>query len=72
MTKAAKFYIDGFRSMTWGRTLWVIVLIKLAIMFLVLKPLFFPRVLNRFDSGESRARHVLEQLTDDHYDIGNE
>ena len=35
------FYRDGFREMTWGRVLWAIILIKLFVMFFVLK-LFFP------------------------------
>ena len=35
------FYRDGFRAMTVGRTLWGIILVKLAILFLVLK--LFPR-----------------------------
>lgn len=34
------FYRDGFREMTWGRVLWAIILIKLFVMFFVLK-LFF-------------------------------
>lgn len=28
------FYLEGFRSMTLGRTLWVIILLKLFVMFL--------------------------------------
>ena len=35
-------YYDGFRTMTLGKTLWTIILIKLAIIFLVLK-LFLDR-----------------------------
>ena len=31
------FYRDGFREMTLGRTLWAIILIKLFIMFFILK-----------------------------------
>ena len=27
------FYLEGFRSMTLGRTLWVIILLKLFVMF---------------------------------------
>lgn len=36
------FYRDGFRSMTWGRTLWLILLLKLFFMFAILKVFFFP------------------------------
>lgn len=37
-----RFYRDGFRSMTFGRGLWVLVLVKLFIMFAILKVFFFP------------------------------
>ena len=30
------FYVEGFRSMTLGRTLWLIILVKLFIMFFIL------------------------------------
>ena len=36
------FYLTGFKSMTWGRTLWIIILIKLFVMFVILKIFFFP------------------------------
>ena len=35
--KVYRFYIDGFRSMTVGRVLWTVILIKLVVIFLVLK-----------------------------------
>ena len=40
-----KFYRDGFSQMTLGKTLWMIILIKLFIMFFVLKLFFFPSFL---------------------------
>ena len=60
-----KFYYDGFRSMsTWGKQIWIIILIKLAIMFLVLKLFFFPNFLNtNFSTEEQKSKHVLENLT---------
>lgn len=36
------FYVEGFRSMTVGRSLWALILVKLAFMFLVMKLFFFP------------------------------
>ena len=39
-------YYDGFRTMTLGKTLWAVILIKLAIIFLVLKLFFFPNFIN--------------------------
>ena len=40
-----RFYRDGFKEMTWGRTLWAIILIKLFVMFFILKLFFFPSFL---------------------------
>lgn len=58
------FYLDGFRSMTTGKTLWTIILIKLFIIFFILKLFFFPDFLNtRYDNDDERAAHVAEELT---------
>lgn len=57
-------YRSGFRSMVLGRTLWKIVIIKLVVMFGVLKVFFFPDYLhNNFTSDQDRASHVLESIT---------
>ena len=60
-----RFYIDGFREMPqWGRRVWLVILIKLFIMFAILRLLFFPDLLKRdFDNDADRGRHVLEQIT---------
>lgn len=59
-----KFYRDGFRRMTLGKTLWKIILIKLVVMFAVLKLFFFPDFLaTNFSTDQQRADHVLEQIT---------
>ena len=44
--KIWRFYVDGFRGMTLGRTLWFIILVKLFIMFFILRLFFFPNYLN--------------------------
>jgi len=57
-------YYDGFRSMVLGRTLWKLILIKLFIMFAVLKTFFFPDFLaTNFSTDAERAEHVLQNLT---------
>ena len=57
------FYIDGFRRMTLGRTLWAIIIIKLIVMFAILKVFFFPNYLNtNFASDQERADHVSTEL----------
>ena len=59
-----RFYRDGFKTMTWGKKLWSIILIKLFIMFAILRLFFFPDILQKeFESDEERSNHVLEQLT---------
>ena len=59
-----RFYRDGFRSMTVGKTLWKIILVKLFIMFAVLKLFFFPDFLaTNFATDEQRADYVSEQIT---------
>lgn len=62
--RALSMYVDGFRSMTVGRKLWLLIAVKLAIFFLVLKLLFFPDILSRdYSSDEERATAVREALT---------
>ncbi|MDR3261805.1 MAG: DUF4492 domain-containing protein [Tannerella sp.] len=57
-----RFYLEGFRSMTIGKTLWCIILIKLFIMFCLLKPFFFPRYLGQFDSNPEKQEYVSGEL----------
>lgn len=58
------FYRDGFRRMTVGKKLWLIIALKLFVMFAVLKLFFFPNYLNtQFDTDSERANHVIEQIT---------
>ena len=58
------FYYQGFKNMTVGKKLWSIIIIKLIIIFLVLKLFFFPDFLNKnFKTDKERSNHVIEQLT---------
>lgn len=58
------FYRDGFRGMILGKKLWTIILIKLFVMFFILKIFFFPNYLNtNFTTNEEKGNHVLEQIT---------
>ena len=60
-TRIARFYWAGFRSMTLGRTLWCIILVKLLIMFAVLKPFFFPSYLQ--GSEQEKVQEVSSEPT---------
>lgn len=57
-------YYDGFRNMSsWGRRLWIIILIKLFIMFAILKIFFFPDFLKKnYDNDQQRSEYVRDQL----------
>jgi len=62
--KILAFYWHGFRAMQTGRTLWLIIIIKLIVIFGVLKLVFYPDLLQcRFDSDAERAAYVLDNLT---------
>ncbi|MDP4183874.1 MAG: DUF4492 domain-containing protein [Bacteroidota bacterium] len=57
-------YFEGFREMTWGRTLWIIILIKCFVLLFVLKLFFFPDILKKnFTNDRQRSDYVLENLT---------
>ncbi len=58
------FYIDGFKEMTpRGKKLWAIILVKLFIMFAILKYFFFPNIMkDNFKSDAERIQHIEQQL----------
>lgn len=60
-----RFYYDGFRDMSqWGKKVWIIILIKLFIMFVVLKVFFFHDFLNeKYDNDAQKSEYVLNQIT---------
>ncbi len=61
--RATAMYVEGFRNMTIGRSLWLIILIKLFIFFAILKLFFFPDVLaTNYDTDDQRAEAVREAL----------
>jgi len=59
-------YADGFRNLSgWGKQVWIIILLKLFIMFAILKLFFFPDFLKtNFRNDQQRGDYVLEQLTE--------
>ncbi|MFZ4521327.1 MAG: DUF4492 domain-containing protein [Bacteroidales bacterium] len=57
------FYYEGFRSMEVGKRLWVIILVKLFILFFVLRLFFFPDFLkSKFRSFHERSDYVGKEL----------
>ncbi len=64
MYRIIRFYYDGFRVMTVGKKLWIIILIKFVIFFLIMKLFFFPDLLKtRFHSDKERSEYVIDDLT---------
>ena len=56
------FYVEGFRAMTWGRQLWLLILLKVVILFVLLRGFFFrPTLAGK--SEEQRIEHIGNQLT---------
>ena len=55
-------YYDGFRHMTLGKTLWAIILIKLFIIFAILKVFFFPNFLKTHTERGGEAEFVSQEL----------
>lgn len=61
--KVFDLYYDGFRHMRLGKTLWTIIMIKLFIMFAILKVFFFPNFLKQHAKGDE-AGYVATELVD--------
>lgn len=54
-----RFYYEGFTTMSWwGKRIWTILLIKLFIIFLILKLFFFPISLKRITGQMSSAANM--------------
>ena len=62
--RAFDLYWDGFRSMRLGKTLWAIILIKLFIMFVILKVFFFHNFLKEHAPAGEESSYVAGELID--------
>lgn len=65
LKKIWRFYIDSFTNLNkYGKRLLLIVVIKLFIMFAILKVFFFQNYLNsRYDTEKQKSEHVINELT---------
>ena len=60
----SSLYVDGFRNMKLGKSLWLVIAIKLLIMFGILKVFIFDESLNsKFESDAAKADFVISNLT---------
>jgi len=64
--RAFDLYYDGFRHMTLGRTLWAIIIVKLIIIFAILKLFFFPNYISHHAEKGNEADFVATQMEDRH------
>ena len=60
--KVYDLYYDGFRHMTLGKTLWTIIIVKLIVIFLVLKLFFFPDFLKTHATKGQESDYVANEL----------
>jgi flagellar basal body-associated protein FliL len=57
------FYIDGFKNLSdTGRKLWVIIIIKLVVIFVVLKVFFFPTITSKVKKEDLQDLYI-NQIT---------
>ncbi|EDM23357.1 DUF4492 domain-containing protein [Caminibacter mediatlanticus TB-2] len=58
------FYIDGFKNLSdLGRKLWVIIIIKLVVIFVVLKVFFFPTLKSQIKEEDKLKDLYIKQQT---------
>lgn len=57
-------YYDGFRNMKLGKTLWLIIGIKLFIIFIILKLFFFPNFISQHSEKGEEADFVATEVLD--------
>ena len=60
--KVFDLYYDGFRHMKLGKTLWAIILIKLFVIFAILKVFFFPDFIKEHAAKGQEAEFVATQI----------
>jgi hypothetical protein len=57
------FYIDGFKNMKLGKTLWKIIAIKLLLIFLLLNYFVYDKSMKtEYKTPEEKAQFVYENL----------
>ena len=63
LQKFFHFYYDGFRNMTLGKSLWVVIIVKLLIIFGFLKIYIYDNSLRaKFQTQEEKSEFVNKNL----------
>ena len=64
ISRIVLFYVDGFKNLSSrGKQLWLIIIIKLVVIFVVLKVFFFPTIDVKVPEKEAQKALYIEQLT---------
>ncbi len=66
--KVWELYRDGFRNMTWGRPLWGLIILKVVILFLLLRMFFFKPAMHGMtdeQKSEQVGNHLIESALQD-------
>ena len=63
--KVFDLYYDGFRNMCLGKTLWLIILVKLFVIFVILKLFFFPNFIKKHAEEGQESEFVATQVLKD-------
>ncbi len=62
--KILLFYIDGFKNLSsLGKKLWLLIIIKLVVIFVVIKVFFFPTVDTKVKGKEAKQALYIDYLT---------
>ncbi|WP_321315399.1 DUF4492 domain-containing protein [Halarcobacter sp.] len=62
--KILNLYIDGFKNLTLGKTLWKIVIIKILIIFTILNLFIYDKSINsEYKSNSQKIEFVYKNLT---------
>ena len=61
-SRVVDLYVDGFRHMTIGRTLWAVIIVKLIIIFGVLKLVVFPNYIGTHAEKGQEADFVAGEV----------
>lgn len=61
--KVIDFYHEGFSKMETGKTLWLVIAVKLVVIFIILKLFFMPDVLSAKAEEGTEADYVSSRIT---------
>jgi len=64
ISRIVLFYVDGFKNLSSrGKQLWLIIIIKLVVIFVILKVFFFPTIDSQVKGEKAQQALYIEQLT---------